>query len=159
MWYKSSLTMLQLQRCGFDCSAEVHSTSFGLLILFILSILLSRIFCAAKMLRTDDEELIFDECHWITEIVADANMIKNFIMNHGMELSMFNEFSKLKLLVVAETRFVSVVVMLKRFCMVKGVLQNMVISDKWEAYRDDNIGMTQFVRDQVLNEVWWDYIV
>ena len=69
---------------------------------------------------------------------------------------MFNEFSKLKLLAVVETRFASV--MLKWFCMIKRALQNMVISDKWETYRDDNRGMAQTIRDLVLNEVWWDQV-
>ncbi|KAK4392642.1 hypothetical protein Sango_2042000 [Sesamum angolense] len=45
---------------------------------------------------------------------AAALMIRNFIMNHSMRFAMFNEFSKLKLLAVAETRFASVIVMLKR---------------------------------------------
>ena len=56
-------------------------------------------------------------------------MIKNFIMNHGMRLSMFNEFSRLKLLSIAKTRFASVVCMLKRFVEVKTALQQTVISD------------------------------
>lgn len=48
-------------------------------------------------------------------------------MNHGMRLSTFKEFSRLKLLAIADTRFASVVVMLKRFCMVKKALEQMVI--------------------------------
>jgi hypothetical protein len=63
-------------------------------------------------------------------------MIKNFIMNHGMRLSMFNEFSRLKLLSIAETRFAFVVCMLKRFVEVKSALQQMVISDKWSIYKE-----------------------
>jgi hypothetical protein len=73
-------------------------------------------------------------------------MIKNYIMNHGMILSMFNEFSELKLLAVAETRFASVVVMLKRLLMVKRALQSMVISDAWESYNDDDSGLAKHVR-------------
>jgi hypothetical protein len=46
-------------------------------------------------------------------------MIKNFIMNHGMRLSMFNEYSDLKFLAVADTRFASHIVMLKRFLLLK----------------------------------------
>ena len=40
--------------------------------------------CSAK--NNDGEN---DELMWISEIAGDANMIKNFIMNHGMRLSMF----------------------------------------------------------------------
>ena len=81
-------------------------------------------------------------------------MIKNFIMNHGMRLSMFNEFSHLKLLSIAETRFASVVCMLKRFVEVKAALQHMVISDKWSIYKED-ASTAQHVKEKILSDVWW----
>ncbi|WVZ88415.1 hypothetical protein U9M48_034941 [Paspalum notatum var. saurae] len=118
--------------------------------------------CAAKLPRTEEQEKVYDELHWITLIAGDVSFIKNYIMNHGMRLSMFNEFSKLKLLAVAETRFASVVVMLKRFLLVKRALQSMVISEAWETYRDDNSGQAQFVREKILCPRWWEnleYIV
>ncbi|XP_066342489.1 uncharacterized protein [Miscanthus floridulus] len=114
--------------------------------------------CAAKLPRTEEQEIVYDQLHWITLIAGDANVIKNYIMNHGMRLSMFNEFSKLKLLAVAETRFASVVVMLKRFLMVKRALQSMVISDAWETYRDDNAGTARHVRDKILCRQWWENV-
>jgi len=111
--------------------------------------------CAPKTPRTEEDEVIFQECHWISLVAADANRIKNFIMNHGMRLSMFNEFSKLKLLAIADTRFASVVVQLKRLCMVKRALEQMVISEKWESYRDGpECGTAEFVREKVLSAVW-----
>jgi len=79
-------------------------------------------------------------------------------MNHGMRLSMFNEFSKLKLLAVAETRFASVIVMLKRFLMLKRALQSMVISDAWDTYREDNSGLARHVREKILCERWWENV-
>jgi hypothetical protein len=85
-------------------------------------------------------------------------MIKNYIMNHGMRLSMLNLFSKLTLLAVAETRFASVVVMLKRFLMVKRTLQSMVISDAWESYKDDNSGLAKHVREKNLCNQWWENV-
>jgi len=106
--------------------------------------------CSAKLPRTEEEERVYDELNWITLVAGDASMIKNCIMNHGMRLSMFNEFSKLKLLAVAETRFASVIVMLKRFLMVKRALQSMVISDAWETYREDNSGLARHVRKKIL---------
>ena len=81
-------------------------------------------------------------------------MIKNFIMNHGMRLSMFNEFSHLKLLSIAETKFASVVCMLKRFVEIKTALQHMVISDKWNIYKDD-APTAQVVKEKILSDVWW----
>jgi hypothetical protein len=121
------------------------TTFFGLCVVHTLNLALKNI-CAAKLPRTEEEGIIFVELHWIQLIAQDASMIKNYIMNHGMRLSMFNEFSKLKLLAVAETRFASVVVMLKRFLMVKRALQSIVIS-----YRDDNSGLAQHVREKILS--------
>ena len=51
---------------------------------------------------------------------------------------MFNRFNSLKLYVVADTRFVFIVVILKRFKLLRRVLEAMVISDEWAQYRDDD---------------------
>ncbi|KAK1586334.1 hypothetical protein Q3G72_001452 [Acer saccharum] len=76
--------------------------------------------------RYDD---IMEECGWIAKISSDVSFIKVFIMNHNMRLAMFNDHSKLKLLSVADTRFASTIVMLKRFKQIKQGLQQMVISE------------------------------
>ncbi|WVZ83091.1 hypothetical protein U9M48_030271, partial [Paspalum notatum var. saurae] len=86
---------------------------------------------------SDDDLLIWSQLDFMYNVKTEAQMIKNFIMNHGMRLPMFNEFSALKLLSIAETRFASVVCMLKRFVEVKAALQHMVISNKWSIYKDD----------------------
>ncbi|KAG8379144.1 hypothetical protein BUALT_Bualt07G0057600 [Buddleja alternifolia] len=112
--------------------------------------------CAAK--NTDANEITYDECHWITEIATSAVMIKNFISNHSMRLAMFNEFSKLKLLAVAETRFASVIIMLKRFKLIKQQLQVMVISERWSCYRDDDFNKARIVKERLLDDLWWDSI-
>ncbi|KAK0603463.1 hypothetical protein LWI29_005220 [Acer saccharum] len=72
--------------------------------------------------RYDD---IMEECGWIAKISSDVSFIKVFIMNHNMRLAMFNDHSKLKLLSVADTRFASTIVMLKRFKQIKQGLQQM----------------------------------
>jgi len=79
-------------------------------------------------------------------------------MNHGMRLSMFNSFSKLKFLAIADTRFASVIVMLKRFLLLKDSLIQMVISDKWRTYREDDQEKANFVRQKVLDDYWWDQV-
>ncbi len=83
--------------------------------------------CAVKNLETNQET--YDVCHWITEIHGDALQIKNFIMNYSMRLAIYNRFSPLKLLSVANTHFASIVVMLKRFKLIRHVLEAMVMSD------------------------------
>ena len=79
-----------------------------------------------------------------------------------MRLSMFNTFNSLKLLFVASTRFASTIIMLKRFQHLKKGLQEMVISDDWSSYKEDNVNSAQFVKETLLNDNWWmkvDYIL
>ena len=83
--------------------------------------------CAAK--NTEKNSFAYDQCFWISQIADDATFIKNFIVAHSMRISMFNRFNSLKLLFVAQTRFASTIVMLKRFKSLKKGLQEMVISD------------------------------
>jgi len=116
--------------------------------------------CAPK--NIEDQNPMFQELQWICDAAGDALTIKNFIMNHGMRLSIFNEYSKLKFLAIANTRFASVIVMLKRFRLLKESLQRMVISDKWTAYKQDDREKARFVRDKILDEDWWadvNYII
>ncbi|XP_066336805.1 putative transcriptional regulator tpeD [Miscanthus floridulus] len=119
--------------------------------------------CEPKLPRTptDEDMHVWGQLEFINDVKVEATMIKNFIMNHGMRLSMFNEFSHLKLLSIAETRFASVVCMLKRFVEVKAALQHMVISDKWSIYKED-ASTAQHVKEKILSDVWWgnvDYIL
>ncbi|XP_058005467.1 uncharacterized protein LOC110671042 [Hevea brasiliensis] len=112
--------------------------------------------CAAKHLETNQET--YDVCHWITEIHGDALQIKNFIMNHSTRLAIYNRFSPLKLLSVADTRFASIVVILKRFKLIRRALEAMVMSDQWAQYREDDQGKARFVRDKVVDEDWWEKV-
>ena len=112
--------------------------------------------CMAK--NTAANELTYNECHWISDIIEDACEIKNFIINHSMRLSIFNEFVKLKMLKIVDTRFASTVMMLKRFNEIKGTFQSMVISEQWATYRDYDVEKAQFVKVKVLNDLWWDKV-
>ncbi|XLR22993.1 hypothetical protein S83_050893 [Arachis hypogaea] len=63
---------------------------------------------------------------------------------------------------VAPTRFASTIVMLKRFRLLKQGLKEMVISEKWSSYKEDNIGRAEVVTEKILSENWWqkiDYIL
>ena len=112
--------------------------------------------CAAK--NTEMNEVTYEECSWITRVVDDASFIRVFIMNHSMRLAMFNEFCPLKLLQVADTRFVSEVVMLKRLKLIKRCFQVMAISDRWASYREDDVGKAQKVKDLILSDHCWDVV-
>ena len=116
--------------------------------------------CAAKNCERNSDT--YKECFWITQIVDDATFIKNFIMGHSMRLSMFNNFNSLKFLSVAPTRFASTIIMLKRFRSLKRGLQEMVISNEWSDYKEDNVDNARTVKETLLNDNWWmkvDYIL
>ena len=82
--------------------------------------------CAVK--NTEGNEETFELCNWITNIHGDAIQIKNFIVNHNTRLSIFNRFTPLRLFSIADTHFASIIVMLKRFKLIKRGLQAMVLS-------------------------------
>ena len=110
--------------------------------------------CAPK--NTPTNEVVYSECSWISTMADDAFFIKNFIMNHSMRLAMFNKFVHLKLLAIAETRFASIIIMLKRLRTIKHGLQSMVISEEWSHYKEDDVPRATFVKETILNDSWWD---
>jgi len=79
-------------------------------------------------------------------------------MNHSIRLAIFNHFSHLKLLDVADIRFASAIVMMKRFKFLKHSLESMVISEDWSSYKANDMGKAQVVKEFILNDVWWDKI-
>ncbi|GAV74567.1 DUF659 domain-containing protein/Dimer_Tnp_hAT domain-containing protein [Cephalotus follicularis] len=109
-------------------------------VVHILNLALKNI-CAAK--NVESNQVAYEACSWISDIIGDVMMIRNFIMNHSMRLAMFNEFVSLKLLSVAKTRFASMVIMLKRFKLIKS---------------DDHQGRARTVKEKVLDDLWWDSI-
>ena len=60
-------------------------------------------------------EVAYGECSWITQVVDDVSLVRNFIISHSLKLTISNHYSPLKLLAVVETCITYVVVMLKRF--------------------------------------------
>ena len=76
-------------------------------------------------------------------------------MNHAMRLSMFNNHCKLKLLSMANTRFDSTIVMLKRFKTIKRGLEQLVISKEWEICKEDDVVKAKEVKNKILNEDFW----
>ncbi|KAG6510371.1 hypothetical protein ZIOFF_028381 [Zingiber officinale] len=100
----------------------------------------------------------FDECKWIAEVANDASMIKNFIMNHNMRLSMFNNNSNLKMVSLADTRFASTIIMLKRFKQIKKCLENMVISERWDLYKEEDVVKARVVKYKILDDQFWEKI-
>uniref|UniRef100_A0A8R7PE57 DUF659 domain-containing protein n=1 Tax=Triticum urartu TaxID=4572 RepID=A0A8R7PE57_TRIUA len=115
--------------------------------------LVSKEICEPKTNDIDEYEVLL----FIKEVSDLASFVKNFIMNHGMRLSMLNE-SKLKFLQIAETRFASVVIMLKRFLLIKNALTQMVVHANWATYKEDDPIIAQRVKELILSVVWWGKI-
>lgn len=114
------------------------------------------IICDAK--KVEDNQVINKECRWVSNIVGDVMQIKHFIMNHSLKIAIVKEFPTLKYLSLANTRFAWVVVMLRRFRLIKHGLQSMVISEKWSCYQEEDVEKAKFVRKAVLDDVWWDSV-
>ncbi|XP_057425688.1 uncharacterized protein LOC130719057 [Lotus japonicus] len=108
--------------------------------------------------NTESNEAAYSECSWISKVVDDAQLIRNFIINHSMRLSMSQQFVNLKLLAVVETRFASTIIMLKRLRVVKQGLLSMVIDEQWISYRDDDKHRAIFVKDTISNDSWWEKV-
>ena len=79
-------------------------------------------------------------------------------MGYSMRLSMFNSFNTLKLLALTPTRFASTIVMLKRFKHLKKGFQEIVISEQWSSYKEDDINKEKFVKETILDDIWWDKV-
>ncbi|XP_042386495.1 protein transport protein Sec24-like At4g32640 [Zingiber officinale] len=80
---------------GLLVEAKYPHLFWTLCVVHILNLALKNICAPTDSLRNKEA---FDECKWIAEVANDASMIKNFILNHNMRLSMFNDNSNLKML-------------------------------------------------------------
>ncbi|KAK7273846.1 hypothetical protein RIF29_14910 [Crotalaria pallida] len=120
-----------------------------------LSLALKNI-CAPK--NTDKNEVADAACHWITQVGDDCSYVRNFIMNHSMRLAMYNKFVPWKLLAIADTRFAYIVVMLRRFKLIKTAMQEMVISNEWSSYNLTDKETAKSVKTLILDDVWWDKV-
>ena len=121
-----------------------------------LNLTLKNIYAPKNVDNNRETYIIFE---WITKVHGDALQIMNFIMNHSMRLAIFNRFSSLKLLSSENTRFASIVVMLKRFKLIRHALEAMVMSEQWVQYRDDDQEKAKFVRERIVDEDWWEKII
>ena len=86
--------------------------------------------CAIK--NTEANAFAYAQCNWMTKVLNDALIIKNFIMNQSMRLAMFNDYSKMKtkFLAIVKTRFASWIIMLKKFKVIKRNIQDLIFSDR-----------------------------
>ncbi|XP_059650540.1 uncharacterized protein LOC132296346 [Cornus florida] len=103
----------------------------------------------------------YTHCKWIIDLVSSVQNIRNFIVNHGMVLSIFNNYSELGLLRVAETRFASSIIMAKRLKEVKDALEKMVMDPTWRRLLKGDGKSTikikaREVKKCIVSDSWWD---
>uniref|UniRef100_A0A0D3CZA6 HAT C-terminal dimerisation domain-containing protein n=1 Tax=Brassica oleracea var. oleracea TaxID=109376 RepID=A0A0D3CZA6_BRAOL len=103
----------------------------------------------------------FPTIFWTPCVVHTLNLaLKNICSpllstrNNEAVLVMFTEHCDLKLLTIASTRFASTVVMLKRFKKIKTGLQQMVISPKWDDYKEDGVERASAVKKKILDKLF-----
>eukprot|EP00253_Pinus_taeda_P025575 PITA_25575 len=95
---------------------------------------------------------------WIGSIIEDARHIRNFVQNHTNALTIYKEYINLSLLKIADTRFASSFMMLKRLREVKTALGSMVISEFWSFWRKTDHAASKRVKDTVLDDAWWERV-
>ncbi|KAF8390982.1 hypothetical protein HHK36_023282 [Tetracentron sinense] len=95
---------------------------------------------ALKNICTPDKDMSerYEQFKWIGQIDEEAKLIRNFVVNHSAAFTIYNKYSRLKLLGVTETRFASTLILVKRIVQVKSALQRMVIDESWRFYREED---------------------
>jgi hypothetical protein len=95
---------------------------------------------------------IASDVTWIRSLIEDACHIRNFVQNHTNALTIYKKYTQLSLLKVADTRFVSSFIMLKRLREVKAALWSMVISEFWSFWRKRDQASSKKIKDTVLDD-------
>jgi hypothetical protein len=101
---------------------------------------------------------IASDVTWIGTLIDDARHIRNFVQNHTNALTIYKQYTHLSLLKIADTRFASSFIMLKRLREVKAALGAMVISDLWSFWRKTDQAASKRVKDTVLDDGWWERV-
>jgi hypothetical protein len=103
-------------------------------------------------------EEIEAKTEWIKEVTGQAREIIKFITNHHQSQAMYREYSKLELLKVAETRYASNFIMLRRLVEVKSALMSMVVGVTWAEWRQSDSERGSMVQRVLIDEDWWSKV-
>jgi hypothetical protein len=91
-------------------------------------------------------------------LIEDARHICNFVQNHTNALTIYKAYTHLSLLKIADTRFASSFIMLKRLREVKSALGSMFILEYWSFWRKTDQASSKRVKDTVLDDGWWERV-
>ncbi|KAL5134361.1 hypothetical protein HKD37_03G007538 [Glycine soja] len=105
-------------------------------------------------------EVEFPSIYWTPCVVHTLNLaLKNMYAAKNTEKNnvAYEECSWITH-IADDAIFASTIVMLKRFKQLKKGLQEMVISDQWSSYKEDDVVKAKFVKDTLLDDKWWDKV-
>ncbi|XP_070035007.1 uncharacterized protein [Nicotiana tomentosiformis] len=113
-----------------------------------------------SMCQPSEKSTHFKNCEWILKLIGQVSSLKNFVVNYDMALAIFQKYSELSLLKVAETRFASHIIMTSRIHRVKSSLEKMVMDDEWKNYKGDKVikAKAREIKSLVMDDEWWDTI-
>ena len=97
-------------------------------------------------------------CNWIREIEKEIELIRNLVVNHSGALSIYNKYAPLRLLSVAETRFASTLILVKRIPEVREALCQMVVDPNWRFLKDDDADKARKIKLLLVDDQWWEKI-
>ena len=94
------------------------------------------------------------------DLVKQVDEINYFVKNHGLSKQIFDRYSDLRLLKVAETRFGSKIVMASRSRFVKDALEKTIMDPDWKKFKVNGRTLVELkareVNDLLVSDSWWD---
>lgn len=113
--------------------------------------------CANRSIELN--EVSNKQCQWIGETINDVLLIRDFILSQPMCDNLFKKVPNLKMLTIAETRFASHVVMLRRFRDIRMSLLRMVMDDDaWSCHIEGDISKAKYVKEKITSDEWWGFV-
>jgi hypothetical protein len=97
------------------------------------------------------------ECGWINQLYKRGKQVIKYIIGHTRVNYFYNTYSRLQILKIAPTRFVSYYLTFRRLLKVRQALAGMVMSDEWDDLSSDKEGALA-VKNTVLDSQFWTQV-
>ncbi|GBG61987.1 hypothetical protein CBR_g26151 [Chara braunii] len=113
--------------------------------------------CVAHVMDLILEDI--DDIEWVETRIAQARVVTKFFKRHSHAREVLQSFSTAALLLPAETRFGTHVIMMRRLLKLQSHLMRVVIDDRWK----DTVWATKKIRDDAADVIacvgcprWWE---
>jgi hypothetical protein len=97
------------------------------------------------------------ECGWINQLYKRGKQVIKYIIEHTRVNYIYNTYSRLQILKIAQTRFASYYLTFRRLLKVRQALAGMVMSDEWDDLSSDKEGALA-VKNTVLDSQFWTQV-